>query len=200
MEGTRDRIVAATNEQFRRLGYNGTSLSKISEASGATVGSIYHFFPGGKEEIGVAVVTETGAVYRELFEAILSESGDLAEGMRTFFVAAGTTLAETDFIDPCPIGTVAREVANVSEPLRTAAATVFETWIGAARRVLRDGGVGAQDAERLATTFVALVEGSFVLARAQRDTTPLDHAGELAAGAVAAAVDREASSASSSSG
>ena len=67
MATTEDRIIAATNELFRHHGYNGTSLKQISEASGATIGSIYHFFPGGKEALGVAVVEATGSVYRELF-------------------------------------------------------------------------------------------------------------------------------------
>ena len=74
MPSTRDRIIVATNELFRRQGYNGTSLSQISKASGATIGSIYHFFPGGKEALAVAVVDATGEVYRELFESIVAEA------------------------------------------------------------------------------------------------------------------------------
>ena len=54
MVDTRDRIIVATNELFRVHGYNATSLSQISQASGATVGSIYHFFPGGKEALAAA--------------------------------------------------------------------------------------------------------------------------------------------------
>ena len=71
---TRDRIMVATNELFRRHGYNGTSLSQISHASGATIGSIYHFFPGGKEALALAVIDATGDVYRELFESIVAEA------------------------------------------------------------------------------------------------------------------------------
>ena len=51
MTGTRERIVTATNELFRRRGYNGTSLKDVTVASGATTGSLYHFFPGGKAEL-----------------------------------------------------------------------------------------------------------------------------------------------------
>ncbi|MEZ5168034.1 MAG: TetR/AcrR family transcriptional regulator [Acidimicrobiales bacterium] len=76
MAATRDRIIVATNELFRRHGYHGTSLSQISEAADATTGSIYHFFPGGKEALAVAVITTTGAVYRELFESIAAEALD----------------------------------------------------------------------------------------------------------------------------
>ena len=118
MAGTRDRIIVATNELFRRYGYNGTTLTQISEASAATIGSIYHFFPGGKEALAVAVVETTGAVYRELFESIVAEADDAAAAYVDFFNGAAAVLEESDFIDPCPIGTIAREVANTSEPLR----------------------------------------------------------------------------------
>ncbi len=76
MTATRDRIIVASNELFRRYGYNGTSLSQISAASGATTGSIYHFFPGGKEDLGVAVIETTAGVYRELFESIAGATSD----------------------------------------------------------------------------------------------------------------------------
>ena len=52
--GTRERIVTASAELFRHRGYAGTGLKAILTASRAPYGSLYHFFPGGKEELGVA--------------------------------------------------------------------------------------------------------------------------------------------------
>jgi AcrR family transcriptional regulator len=177
MAPTRDKILVATIELFRRQGYNGTALSQISEASGATIGSIYHFFPGGKEALAVAAVETSGAVYRALFEAFLGEATDPAEGVRNVFTGAAVLLAETDFIDPCPIGTIAREVANTSEPLRAAASRTFASWIDAAAEHLRRAGVPDDEAVALATLCVAAIEGAFVLCRTTRTTTPLDTAG-----------------------
>jgi AcrR family transcriptional regulator len=177
MATTRDRIIVATNELFRRHGYNGTSLSHISDAANATVGSIYHFFPGGKEALAAAVVETTGAVYRELFQAIVTQADHPAAAYVDFFAAAAGVLEESDFIDPCPIGTIAREVANTSEPLRQAAETAFDSWITAAREHLATAGIADDVANELATVFVATVEGAFVLSRTQRTTAPLAAAG-----------------------
>ena len=189
MAETRDRIIVATNELFRRYGYNGTSLSQISEAADATIGSIYHFFPGGKEALAVAVVETTGAIYRELFESILAQASDPADAYLGFFAGAAAVLEESGYIDPCPIGAVAREVANSSEPLRIAAAAVFDSWIGAASRHLADAGVPPEEAARLAQVFVATVEGTFVLGRTQRSTAPLMSAGLVVSRLVAGAID-----------
>ncbi len=189
MVGTRDRIIVATNELFRRHGYNGTTLTQISEASAATIGSIYHFFPGGKEALAVAVIDATGAVYRELFESIVAEADDPATAYVNFFTGAAAVLEESDFIDPCPIGTVAREVANTSEPLREAAERAFGSWIGAAHAHLTSAGIPSDVAADLATVFVATVEGTFVLSRTQRSTSPLIVAGRHLGAIVERATD-----------
>lgn len=181
MATTRDRIIVATNELFRHHGYNGTSLSQISKASGATIGSIYHFFPGGKEALAVAVIEATGVVYRELFESIAADASDTASAFEDVFVGAAQVLEETDFIDPCPIGTVAREAANTSEPLRVAADLAFRSWIEAAGDRLTSAGVPETEAEELAAMFVATLEGTFVLSRAQRQTRSLMTAGRYIA-------------------
>jgi AcrR family transcriptional regulator len=188
MAGTRDRIIVATNELFRRYGYNGTTLTQISEASAATIGSIYHFFPGGKEALAVAVVETTGAVYRELFESIVGEADDAAAAYVDFFTAAAAVLEDSGFIDPCPIGTIAREVANTSEPIRQAAKTVFDSWIAAAHSHLTAAGIPADVAGQLATLFVSTVEGAFVVSRTQRATTPLLAASRYLAALVESAI------------
>lgn len=173
MATTRDRIIVATNELFRRHGYNGTSLSQITDAAQATTGSIYHFFPGGKEALAVAVIDTTASVYRELFESIAAEQPDPVSAFESFFAGAAVVLVESDFIDPCPIGTIAREVANTSEPLRQAAERAFQSWITSAERYLISTGIDPDTAADLAITFVATVEGTFVVSRTLRSTEPL---------------------------
>lgn len=181
MAETRDRIITATNELLRRNGYHGTSLSQISEASAATTGSIYHFFPGGKEALVCEVIEVTAAVYRELFEAIMGDSAGVAAGAELFFQSAGDVLESSGYIDPCPIGTIAREVANTSEPLRLAAAAAFDSWIAAGTEMFTRAGIDDGQADELATVLVSMIEGMFVLSRTQRSTAPLAAAGHTMA-------------------
>ena len=170
---TRERIVTATSELIRRYGYNGTSLSQVSKAAPATIGSIYHFFPGGKEALAVAVIESTGSVYRQLFESIVAEADDPAAAFSHFFDQAGQLLIETDYIDPCPIGTIAREVASTSEPIRRAADAVFDSWVEAASDFLVHSGAQPSEAHDLATLFVTMTEGGFILSRTKRSIEPL---------------------------
>ena len=190
MPSTRDRLVTAANEQFRRHGYHGTSLKAVTTAADATIGSLYHFFPGGKDELAAVALEESGATYLELFGAIAVDAGDTVSAVRAFFGGAADVLEATDFVEICPIGTVAREVASTNEPLRLATDRVFTSWTGALGLRLRRDGLDDARAASLATTVVAALEGGFLLARASRDGDALRDIG----GHVAGVVERELAS------
>jgi AcrR family transcriptional regulator len=176
---TRTRLLTATNESFRRRGYNGTSLKQVTEAAGAPTGSLYHFFPGGKDELAAAAITTSGAAYRELVETVADAASSPGDMVTDSFDGAATVLEETDFIDPCPIGTVAREVASSNEPLRQATERVFASWTDSATTRLAAAGIPYDEARTLATALVAAMEGGFVLARAQRDADVLREIGRV---------------------
>ncbi len=186
---TRERIVGATADLFRRQGYSATGVKQIVATARAPFGSLYHFFPGGKEELGAEVIRSSGALYLQLLDAVLDPAPDAVTGIRDFFAGAAETLRETDYADACPIATVALEVASTSDVLRQATADVFESWIGAAAARLERLGVRHAEARAVAISVVSLLEGAFILCRAQRTTDALDHAGAAAIEVVRAALE-----------
>jgi AcrR family transcriptional regulator len=188
MSDTRRRILTATNELFRRGGYHGTSLKEVIVAAGVTTGSLYHFFPGGKAELAAAALTDSGASYQQLFELIADDAPDVVTGFASFFDGAAATLEESDFLDVCPIGTVAREMASTDDGLRRAADSVFVGWVEAAAARLRAAGIGAAAADELAVTAIAAFEGSLVLARTRRDADLVRRVGRQIAARVAEVV------------
>jgi AcrR family transcriptional regulator len=190
---TKDRILDASAELFGRQGYAGTGVKQIVAAANAPFGSLYHFFPGGKEQLGAEVIRWSGAIYLQLLDAVFDPAPDVVTAVRDFFAGAAGTLRETDYADACPIATVALEVASTSEPLRQATADVFESWTGAAAARLAQGGVPRDQARELAVTFLALLEGAFILSRASRSTKPVEIAGVAAAEAVRSALAASAS-------
>jgi AcrR family transcriptional regulator len=188
MAATRDRILDSSAELFRRQGYAGTGIKQIAAEASAPFGSLYHFFPGGKEQLGEAVIRWSGGMYLQLFSTIAAQAGDPLTAVADFFAGAAQTLRETDFADACPIATVALEVASTNEPLRQATADVFESWIDAATAYFVAAGIPAQRARGLAFAMLSLLEGAFVFSRAMRSTEPLEIAGANAVAAVRAAL------------
>jgi AcrR family transcriptional regulator len=188
MYSTRDQILTASAEQFRRKGFNGTSVKDITVAAGATMGSLYHFFPGGKEQLTAEVLHSAGAAYLRLFETIADGAANPGDAVQQFFDGAADVLVETDFIDICPIGSIAREVASTSEALRHACNEVFRSWQAALATQLRAARVHPTTCRRLAITVVAALEGGFILARTARDPAPLRTIGKSMRGIIDDAV------------
>jgi len=185
---TKQRILDATAALFMRYGYTGTGLKQIVADANAPFGSVYHHFPGGKQELGVEVVHRSGEMYGELVMSVFDAAPDIVTGVRDCFAGAAEVLRATDYADACPIETVALEVASVNEPLRIATAEVFESWIGAASVRFVAAGLDAATARSLAFAFVNLLEGAFVLARAARTTEALEAAGAAAVVLVSSAL------------
>ncbi|MFI2764714.1 TetR/AcrR family transcriptional regulator [Streptomyces echinatus] len=186
---TRQRILTAGTALFRRTGYTGTGMKQIAAAAGAPFGSIYHFFPGGKAQLGEEVVRTSGAGYLELITALMTPYEDRVAATADAFDAAAGTLAELDFADPCPIATVAMEVASTDETLRRATAEVFDSWTGRLAAYYAEGGIPEPAARETATSVIALLEGAFMLGRAARSTAPVLAAARAAAAIVRAALD-----------
>jgi AcrR family transcriptional regulator len=188
---TRDRIVESSAELFRRQGFTGTGVKQIVAEASAPFGSLYHFFPGGKEQLGAEVIRYSGTLYAQLIDAFFPPGCEPESATRAFFAAAAETLRETDYADACPIATVALEVSSSSEPMRLACAEVFGAWIDAATERTAAAGLARSSARQLAIAMLASLEGAFVLARALRSTEPLEVAGDAAAASVRAALHSE---------
>lgn len=186
---TRDRIVEASAGLMRRQGYAATGVKQIVTEAQAPFGSLYHFFPGGKEQLGAEAIRASGALYELLIPAVFDPAPDLVSGVRAFFAGAAEHLRETDYEDACPIATIALEVSSASEPMRHACAEVFEGWIVAGAERHAAGGLSQPWARELTIGMIAALEGAFVLARALRSTEPLEVAGELSAQAVERALE-----------
>lgn len=185
---TRQRILEATARLFQRQGYAGTGMKRIAAEAEAPFGSIYHFFPGGKDELSDEVIHVSGRMYAAMLTPILTEAPDPVTAVRSFFAGAAQTLRDTDYADACPIATVALEVASTNERLRLASAEVFEGWIAGCAAYFEAAGIAPAPARDLAVAMLSLLEGAFVFCRAKRDTEALDAAAELIAARVEAAL------------
>jgi AcrR family transcriptional regulator len=185
---TRERIVEQSAELFRLQGYNATGVKQIVEAAQAPFGSVYHFFPGGKEQLGAESIRVSGKLYEQLIPAVLDPAPDPITGIRNFFAGAAAHLHDSEYADACPIATVALEVSSSSEMMREACAEVFESWIAAGSRRFEAEGATPEQARELTVAMLCALEGAFVLARALRTTEPLEIAGEMVAQAAVAAL------------
>jgi AcrR family transcriptional regulator len=183
---TKVRLLESATDLFSRQGFGATGIKAVLSAAEAPYGSLYHFFPGGKQELGAAALTYGGERYRELLEAVFPVDADVVEVTENSFIRAAKLLEETNYGYACPIATIALEVANNDELMRTAAAEAFESWLAVLQERFTAAGMTAERARDVAEEVLCLIEGAVLLSRTTRSPTPMHTAGRAAARAVAA--------------
>ncbi len=157
-------VVALVAEVFRELGYEGASLGRITQRTGIGKGSLYHFFPGGKEEMAAEVLTHVDGWFVEhMFRPL--ERDEPRAAIAGMWRAADAYFRSGRRI--CLIGAFALDETRdrFAAPIRQ----YFARWIDALRGALVRAGAGPAVAGGLAEEAVLGIQGALVLARALGD-------------------------------
>lgn len=178
-ERTRAKLVAAAGELLQRQGYHATGLSQIVEESGAPRGSLYFHFPGGKEELAIAALRESGEAWRARIEAAIDGAPDLGVAVGAVCKLFADELKASNWKLGCPLATVALEAAETSEPVRKVCAAHFAAWEASVASRLVAAGMHEAMARPVAVFALSAVEGALLLARTQRSTEPLEMVGDM---------------------
>ena len=88
---SRDRLLDTAVDLLQRQGYHGTGLNELLERSGAPRGSLYHYFPGGKEQIGAEAIGRAGEQVAAAVEHLLRTEPSVADAVEALagLLAAG---------------------------------------------------------------------------------------------------------------
>jgi AcrR family transcriptional regulator len=163
---------------FRERGVEGTAFADVLEHAGAPRGSVYHHFPGGKQQLAEEATRWAGDFMAAGLSAALEQNDPLA-ALDTFVQLWANILAQSGYEAGCPIVAAALEGSR-APTARAEAATAFNNWEQLLADKLAKSGVDPDRARSLATLIIAAIEGAVVLARAEQTTEPLERiAGEL---------------------
>ena len=174
----REAILSAAVRLFRQQGYAATGLAEILEISGAPKGSLYHYFPGGKPEIGEKAIVRAGEVVEATLRDLDSQCGSVGDLVSAYAGLLAGWLEQSDFRDGSPLTTTLLETVPGHEPIRIAALRAFESWAAIIERAALRGGVEAARAKAAAKVSIMLIEGAMIQCRVQGSVAPLTLAGE----------------------
>ena len=167
---TKDKMIARTAVLLATKGLQGTSFSEVLAASGAPRGSLYHHFPGGKDELVLAAVELAGEKALAVLERLAGKPAD--EVADAFIALWRLVLEKSGFRAGCAVAAVT--VAADDPALIARAALVFRAWRGKLADLLASGGIPATAAPAAAATLISACEGAVILARAERSFEPFD--------------------------
>ena len=159
-------VLPVLGEVFREHGFEGASLSLIGERTGLGKGSLYHFFPGGKEEMAAAVLAEIDGWFEtQVFQPL--RAGKDAGAVARMFDAVEDYFRSGRRV--CLVGALA---LNESRDLFARQIKgYFARWNDALAAALVRAGRPRTEAKALAEEILAAIQGGLVLARAMNDPT-----------------------------
>jgi AcrR family transcriptional regulator len=175
--GSKARIEAVAADLLARDGFHGMGLKALSTATELPYGSIYHHFPGGKEEIATTAILANAEVVGSLMEANLAD-GLTDDAIRRMFAFMADRLAASDWSMGCVVGTPAADAAGDTPAVRDACSVGFARIVDPTAAALVRDGLAPEDARALALSLISAYEGATLLARVERSRAPLDAAAE----------------------
>ncbi len=171
---SRQRAVDATLLLLRTQGLAATGLSRIVRDSKAPRGSIYHHFPGGKQQLVVEALRTAGAAVAAKIGAALAGHPYAAVALRHYAEDYAEDIRRSNFERGCPVGNAAMDAAATSKTIRTVCGEIFAGWEELIAERLRHEGVAGNEADALAELVLSALEGAVILCRARRSTKPLE--------------------------
>ncbi len=169
----RERILLATSELMEKQGYHATGLNDIVRVSGSPKGSLYHYFPDGKEGLAAETIERRAQFVAARLRESIWEYADPGEGVYQYIMTMLQHMNGAECKRGSPIAAVALETSAASDRLRTACDDAYKLWQAVLQERLFDGGLSIEEAEQLAAHIVAALEGAIILSRTRRDTQPI---------------------------
>lgn len=170
---TRQRMLWSALALLQERGANALTVDAVLAHSKAPRGSVYHHFPGGRDQI-LAETTQLGSDFvSAMIDQVGSSPLDLIDGMAAFWKDAMVT---SDYQTGCTVAAVVIDGHQASDEVNTIARDAFATWTDKVKDIYVRGGVSAERAPHLASITLSVMEGALIQARILHSLTPLDEA------------------------
>lgn len=152
---------------FQQYGYDGATLSKISEATGLGKASLYHHFPGGKDEMVTTVLDTLQIGLEQHILVSLQGEGDAA--LRLQQMCDRISAFYEDGNRPCVLAILL--LGSAREVFQARVQKLLRLWIDAIATVLVESGFDKQLAQQRAEDALVAIQGALVLAQGLSDIT-----------------------------
>ncbi len=179
-ERTREYIIERATEVFNCRGFAAASMSEIMSATGLNKGGIYNHFPT-KEALAIASFDHAVELLAARFVEAVDAETDAADKLLAVLRVFVRNIEEAPFAGGCPLLNMAVESDDTHPELRERARSALGALQRRIRRIVKNGIAEGQvrpgvDADGIASVFVALLEGAYMLSNLYKDPVHMDRA------------------------
>lgn len=169
-----EKIIAAASELFQLKGYTATGLNEILRESGAPKGSLYYYFPSGKEELALAAVDLAATTMQARVSEGLKSDEDPMRAISRVIQDMIIALKNDGKLQTMSLSMLALETCQTSDSLREACAKSFEKMADVYAQKLSESGFSHEQATELGTVIQSMIEGAITLSLTAQDVKPLE--------------------------
>ena len=173
--GPREKLIEAAITLMRRSGLSGAGINEIVRESGAPRGSVYYFFPKGKQQIVTEGLTQYSERIVAFIDSTMSSKRKPGEKVKALFNAFAERLELGEFRHSCPVGTVCLDLDSELEGLRFVVAAAFDQYVKAIE--VHFPFQDRRRAKSFAGLLLTTIEGAYIRGRADRSSKPFREAG-----------------------
>ena len=169
---SKEKVIPKLIPVFRHYGYEGATVSRLSQATGLKKASLYHYFQGGKEQMATAVLEYVSNWLNENILAPLHS--DKSPTDRILAMSKGIDQFYQSGQAPCFLSVMSvGEADNLFHQLLEEA---LKNWLDTLTLVVEETGVEPQQARQRAEDAIMLIQGALVLVRVTKNTQPFQRA------------------------
>lgn len=176
MNDKKEKILNAATILFQEKGYYGTGLNEILRKSDCPKGSLYYYFPNGKEQLALESIEITKKFVERKIRNSLKKIDDSGESIKTFVkeMAENINKDKNDLNSfrsnkKISINLIALETSETNENIRHACEDAYKTWEKAYYDKLVEDGINKTKAEKLSKTIETLIEGAILMSTINND-------------------------------
>ena len=157
-------VIPLVTEVFRELGYEGASLSKITARTRLSKGSLYYFFPGGKDEMAAEILAHIDEWFiKNIYEPL--EENEPRAAIDHMWQEVDAYFKSGQRI--CLIGAFALD--ETRDRFAAVIRQYFVRWIEAFSAALVRAGISKETADQISEETIAGIQGGLILSRALHD-------------------------------
>lgn len=170
---SREKILTVAARLFQIKGYNSTGLNEIIKESGCPKGSLYYYFPNGKEELAAEAVKLAGQSIRNKMQIVLDQFSNPAEGIDALIRGIIENLEKDGKLEDTSLSLISLETYLSIEPLRKACESAFLSMQDLFRKKLRESRLSEETASELAVFIQVAMEGAITVSLTEKDPEAL---------------------------
>ncbi|MBE9048582.1 TetR/AcrR family transcriptional regulator [Pleurocapsales cyanobacterium LEGE 10410] len=169
---SKEQVIPKLIPVFRHYGYEGATVSRLSDATGLKKASLYHHFQGGKEQMAAAVLEYVANWLDENVFTPLQSDKPPSERIRA--MSQGLDKFYDSGQDPCLLSVMS--VGEADNLFHQQLEQSLNHWLALLTQVIEETGVEPELARQRAEDALMMIQGALVLVRVNNDTQPFKRA------------------------